>query len=137
MTHPEHISLLEGRGVVAALRHKFRSSFEFNRKHLHFSDNLAVALLAARGRSNNFQMLRVSRRIAALLLATGSWLSVRWIPSEYNVADRASRQWEHLRDSHVASRGAVRRGSKRSMPDATTRPQSPWVEPILRRARRR
>ncbi|CAL1154679.1 unnamed protein product [Cladocopium goreaui] len=112
MTHPEHISLLEGRGVVAALRHKFRSSFEFNRKHLHFSDNLAVALLAARGRSNNFQMLRVSRRIAALLLATGSWLSVRWIPSEYNVADRASRQWEHLRDSHVASRGAVEKGKK-------------------------
>lgn len=112
MTHPEHISLLEGRGVVAALRHKFRSSFEFNRKHLHFSDNLAVALLAAKGRSNNFQMLRVSRRIAALLLATGSWLSVRWIPSEYNVADRASRQWEHLRDSHVASRGAVEKRKK-------------------------
>ena len=112
MTHAEHISLLEGRGIVAALRHKFRSSNEFNRKHLHFSDNLAVALLAAKGRSNNFQMLRVSRRIAALLLATGSWLSVRWIPSEYNVADRASRQWEHLRDNHVVGRGAVEKRKK-------------------------
>ena len=97
MQHPEHITLLEGRGVVAALRHKFRSVHEFGRKHLHLNDNMSVVLMCSKGRSGAFSMLRVCRRLAALLLATDSLLVTRWIPSEKNIADRASRQWESLR----------------------------------------
>lgn len=112
MMLPEHITLLEGRGVVASLRHKVRSCDEFHRRHLHFSDNLAVALLAGKGRSNNFAMLRISRRIAAFLLATNCSFVVRWMPSELNVADKGSRQWEHLREHHATSRSQKERWKK-------------------------
>lgn len=97
MSFPEPITVLEGRGVVAAFRHKLRSSGEFNRKHLHLNDNLSVVLLCSKGRSSSFAMLRTCRRLAALALATNCLFAVRWIPSELNVSDRASRQWESLR----------------------------------------
>lgn len=97
MSFPEPITVLEGRGVVAAFRHKLRSRDEFNRKHLHLNDNLSVVLLCSKGRSSSFAMLRTCRRLAALALATDCLFAVRWIPSELNVSDRASRQWESLR----------------------------------------
>ena len=103
MQLPEPITILEGRGVVAALRHKLRSSNEFGRKHLHFNDNMSVVLMCSKGRSSSFGMLRVCRRIACLLIASDCQLSVRWIPSEKNIADRGSRQWEHLRQEKNAS----------------------------------
>lgn len=46
MLKPEHITLLEGRGIVAALRHKLRSQSEFGKKHLRFNDNMGVVLLS-------------------------------------------------------------------------------------------
>ena len=97
MSYPEPITVLEGRGVVAAFRHKLRSSEEFNRRHLHLNDNLSVVLLCSKGRSSSFAMLRTCRRLAALALATNCLFAVRWIPSELNVSDKASRQWESLR----------------------------------------
>eukprot|EP00959_Pyramimonas_sp_CCMP1952_P276803 5786450-Pyramimonas_sp.AAC.1 len=36
-------------------------------------------------------MLRVMQRISALSLASGSYLRVRWVPAEFNVADGPSR----------------------------------------------
>ena len=104
MQMPEHITLLEGRAVVGSLRHKFRSVSEFSKKHLHLNDNMSVCLMCSKGRSGAYSMLRVCRRICCLLLATDSLLSVRWIPSEKNVADRASRRWEHLRRFDASSR---------------------------------
>lgn len=102
MTLPEHITLLEGRGIVAAVRHKLRSSEEFGKNHLHFNDNLGMVLACCKGRSSSFGMLRVSRRLCALILAADlSWV-VRWIPSEIHVADFGSRRWEHLRVSENA-----------------------------------
>lgn len=97
MHYNEHIALLEGRGVIAALRHKLRSCQEFGHKHLHFCDNMGMTLLLAKGRSGTFSMLRICRRVASLLLATDCFLAVRWIPSELNMADGPSRRWERLR----------------------------------------
>ena len=104
MQYPEHITLLEMRGIVAALRHKLRSVSEFGRAHLHFSDNMAATLLCSKGRSGNYGMLSAARRLACLLLASDSLLAVRWVPSERNVADLPSRRWEHLRCEHAATR---------------------------------
>ena len=44
MSLAEPITILEGRGVVAALRHKFRSTQHFHCRHLHFGDNLGMVL---------------------------------------------------------------------------------------------
>lgn len=103
MTRPEHITLLEGRGVVAAVRHKLRSQHEFGKKHLHFNDNMGVVLLCSKGRSSSFGMLRVCRRLAALCLVSDIFWHVRWVPSEKNVSDRASRRWESERIANAAS----------------------------------
>ena len=94
MRYPEHITLLEGRGVLAGVRHKLRCTRSFGRRHVHLNDNLATVLIADKGRSSSFAMLRVCRRLAALILASGIALTTRWIPSELNVADHASRRWE-------------------------------------------
>ena len=121
MQHSEHITLLEGRGVVAALRHKFRSSKFFGQKHLHFTDNMSVVLLCSKGRSGNFGMLRVCRRLACLLLATDSFLQVRWVPSERNVADTASRQWESLRINALSTDSASTQKTSRGPISASGR----------------
>lgn len=109
MQHPEHITLLEGRGVIASLRHKFRSVGEFGRAHLHFCDNMSMTLTLSKGRSAQYSMLRICRRVACLLLATDSFLAVRWIPSERNIADGPSRRWERDRKLNAASREHLRK----------------------------
>ena len=102
----EHITLLEGRGIVAALRYKLRNSSNFGMRHLHFNDNLAAVLITDKGRSSSPSMPRVSRRLAALLLASGCALCPRWIPSEWNVADKGSRRWEaERREEEEYSKG--------------------------------
>lgn len=103
MQIPEHITLLEGRGIVSAVRHKLRDVGCFNKRHLHLGDNLASILIAEKGRSSSYEMLRVTRRLAALLLASSCTLASRWIPSEWNVADHGSRRWEAERKSQAAS----------------------------------
>ena len=42
MQFPEHITLLEGRGVVASLRRKLRSKQEHGKRRLRLNDNMAV-----------------------------------------------------------------------------------------------
>ena len=104
MQIPEHITLLEGRGIVSALRHKLRDVNCFNKRHLHLGDNLASILIAEKGRSSSYDMLRVTRRLTALLLASSCILAGRWIPSEWNVADHGSRRWEAERKAQVSSK---------------------------------
>ena len=100
MQFPEAITVLEGRAVVATLRHKFRSLSCFHQRHVHLCDNLGTVLALEKGRSSSLPLLRVCRRVACLLLATSSSLSLRWIPSEINVADEGSRRWERARKAH-------------------------------------
>lgn len=78
----------------------------FGKRHVHLGDNLGLVLAAEKGRSNAFGLLRVCRRLCALVLASDCSLSYRWIPSELNVADHASRQWEPLRLARDAQRGS-------------------------------
>ncbi|CAK9013540.1 unnamed protein product [Durusdinium trenchii] len=104
MKYPEHITLLESRGVAISLKHKFRSVQHFGKRHLHLGDNMGVILMIAKGRSSSFYMLKWCRRLCALLLCTDSVLSPRWIPSELNVADKGSRRWEPHRKKDAAGR---------------------------------
>ena len=103
MRFPEHITLLEGRGIVASLRHKARCIEAFGKKHLHINDNLGMVLAADKGRSSSMGILQVCRRLACLQIALGAQLVCRWVPSEWNVADKGSRRWEHLRRGHASS----------------------------------
>ena len=107
MVYSEHITLLEGRGIVASLRHKFRSTGQFHQHHVHLSDNLGMVLAVDKGRSSSPQLMGVCRRLACLLICTGSSLTCRWIPSELNIADAGSRRWEHLRTGKTPPSGSA------------------------------
>ena len=95
----EPITILEARGVIAAVRHKCRAVRSFGKRHLHLNDNLANVLCLEKGRSSSFSMLRACRRLCALLVAANCSVHHRWVPSELNPADHASRQWEGERKS--------------------------------------
>ena len=94
MTMAEHITLLEGRAVVQTLRHKSRALHNFHKRHLHFGDNLGMTLCLDRGRAKNKQLLFQCRRVAAYSIACDIEVHHRWIPSEFNAADRPSRRFE-------------------------------------------
>jgi len=87
----EHIILKEARSLLLVVRRLSRSSKNRGRKHLVLVDNMALAFSAGKGRSCNHAMLRLNQKIGALLLAANLAISVRWIPSELNVADAPSR----------------------------------------------
>eukprot|EP00974_Lingulodinium_polyedra_P116656 11159972-Lingulodinium_polyedra.AAC.1 len=57
------------------------------------SDASAVVSAVAKGRSSRPGLGRVCRVIAAHLLATGSVLSLRWVPSEANPGNAPSREF--------------------------------------------
>ena len=97
MRHPEHITLLEARGSLQAIRHKLRSSKNFGLKHLHLGDNLGMTLAFDRGRAKSVPLLMCCRRAAAYCVAGQCSFIHRWIPSEWNPADGPSRQWEAQR----------------------------------------
>lgn len=94
MHKKEHITLLEGRATVQAIRHLARSTRHFGKRHVHLGDNLGMVLAFDRGRAKVFPLLICCRRIAAYGVAMGTQFCHRWIPSEWNAADAPSRQWE-------------------------------------------
>ena len=97
MTKPEHITLLEGRGTVQAIRHKMRVEGNFGKKPLHLGDNLGMVLAFDRGRAKSVPLLLYCRRATAFAIAGDAVFTHRWLPSEHNAADAASRQWEGQR----------------------------------------
>ena len=114
MAIEEAITILESRGVVAAFRRRGRDVKNFGTKILHLNDNLANVLGLEKGRSSSYPMLRACRRLCALALALNSGFFHRWIPSEKNVSDHASRQWEHLRKQQAKIQGAEEEATTRS-----------------------
>ena len=104
MTLKEHITILEGRATVQAVRHKLRSSLNFGCKHVHFGDNLGMVLAFDRGRAKSVPLLICCRRVLAYSIAGDSAFIHRWVPSEHNAADGPSRRWEHLSDATQSKR---------------------------------
>ena len=94
MFHKEPITVIEGRATVQSIRHKTRSCKHFNKRHLHFGDNLGMVLAFDRGRAKSFSLLLCCRRACAFSLAAGCQFHHRWLPSEWNKADGPSRKWE-------------------------------------------
>ena len=88
------IGRLEAKGVLLCAKHKLRKLKHFGMRHLSLGDNLGIELCVERGRSFNYALLLMCRRLACLCMVTDSSFAHRWIPSEWNFADTASRCWE-------------------------------------------
>jgi hypothetical protein len=89
--YPEHINTLELRAASTAVRWILSRPLPSPPRLLLMSDSQVVVGVLSKGRSSSPQLLRRYRAIAALLLASGLQLSVFWVPSAQNPADRPSR----------------------------------------------
>ena len=92
----ENISVLEGRAVLSGLNHALSFGDVAGKTHVGLIDNMGVTLALEKGRSSKAGVRTVCRRVAAALLSCDAFAAWRWIPSESNRADPASRRFEHL-----------------------------------------
>jgi hypothetical protein len=92
----EHINVLELRALRTAVQWAISNRFSCRRRLLALSDSSVVVGAASKGRSSSSPLNRRLRSLAALLLASGIQLSVCWLPSGSNPADRPSRRHEQL-----------------------------------------
>ncbi len=70
-------------------------------RQLALCDNLSVVLAFGRGRSRNYQILKILREFGAYLFARNVHVNIRWIPSELNMSDEGSREFEDCKDSKL------------------------------------
>ena len=92
----DNILKTEGLALVWSIEHALRSNRNLGKRMLFLCDNLPLALCASKGRARSGYLAQVLRKICALSLASGSKFHARWVPSEWNSADRPSRavtQW--------------------------------------------
>lgn len=90
---PEHINVLELRALTTAVRWVLSFRHALNCRLLLLCDSQVVVGAVSKGRSSSQPLLRRLRYLAALVLASGLRLSVRWVASADNPADGPSRNF--------------------------------------------
>ncbi len=103
----EHINIMEGKAFLAALRWVLRRPDRHRRRVVVLIDSRVWIGAAAKGRSSSVPLLRLLRRVSALVLASGVVAHYVYIPSEHNPADAPSRG-VIPRSSRRAAHGARR-----------------------------
>jgi hypothetical protein len=87
----EHINVLEMRALLTALRWVWSSPWAMGSRIVIYSDSRVLIGSALKGRSSSPPLLRRLRAVAAMCLAAGLRLRLRWIASAFNPADGPSR----------------------------------------------
>src|SRR4051812_41513038 len=83
----ESINSLEMRAATTAIKRVMDDrDYRWNDRFLLLSDSSATVGSLSKGRSSSPAILRRCRRVAALCLAGGLRLLLRWIPTEANPA---------------------------------------------------
>eukprot|EP00973_Karenia_brevis_P065278 9066172-Karenia_brevis.AAC.1 len=83
--------VLEGYSYLRTCRHVARNTQNFGKHHLVIGDAMSVVLGTTKGRSSRPDMAQVFQKSGALALACNIQFHARWVPSECNSADPASR----------------------------------------------
>lgn len=89
--HKANILHTEALALVWSFKHQVRNKSAFNKRLVALVDNLPLCLSAVKGRGRSGHLKGPLRHIACISLVTGCRLHVRWIPSEWNIADKPSR----------------------------------------------
>ncbi len=86
-----HINERELGMVVDAVRWFTRTVGNFSSRLVVESDSLVAVCVVRKGRSSKRGLLKHCRRLAAMTLAAGVVVELRWIPTGRNMADQPSR----------------------------------------------
>lgn len=89
---PEPSNILETTMACTAVRHVARSQEHWGKKMLLVTDNLCCLAVLSKGRSSNKRLGMIAKMVAAVPIATGIRLILRWCRSRFNHADGPSRQ---------------------------------------------
>eukprot|EP00972_Heterocapsa_arctica_P065893 9723637-Heterocapsa_arctica.AAC.1 len=76
------------------LRRKPRNVKNVHKRHLALGDSMTAILALQKGRASHFGLLSICRRQLALCVAGDGQPYWRWLASELNPADWASRRFE-------------------------------------------
>ena len=87
----ESMPVFEARATQYAVRHSLRTVGNQQTRFVILTDSMTAAVSFDKGRSQGFRLRRVLQQTAALCLGSGLCFRSRWIPSEWNPADRPSR----------------------------------------------
>ena len=83
----EHNNILEARATAVAVKMATMESTNWGKRHLMISDSQVVMGCCGKGRNSRPALNRVVRRIASLVLATGSKIYYRCVRTHRNHAD--------------------------------------------------
>jgi len=90
---PAHINVLELTAVELAVRWVCSHSAAGPSQLQLLTDSSVACGALRKGRSSSRPVLRLLRRVASILLASGLTLHVAWVPTSLNPADGPSRLW--------------------------------------------
>ena len=90
---PEHINVLELRALTTAMRWVLSFRHAVSCRLLVLCDSQVVVGAVTKGRSSSQLLLRRLRYLAAMVLASGLRLTLRWVASADNPADGPSRNF--------------------------------------------
>ena len=88
---PQHINLLEMRALLLALQWRSRSKGCFGVRFVHLVDSFVSLAIVAKGRTSSLMLRRMSKQIAAYVLALSAQLVLGHVDSSENPADQGSR----------------------------------------------
>ena len=89
--HGQHINLLEMQAVLAAIRWRCRNASNIKSRFIHLCDSQVCISVLAKGRSSSRVMNHLLKKVNALTLATGMQMSLSYVRTDLNPADRPSR----------------------------------------------
>ena len=91
---PDTIAVLEFRALLSAVKWMMSVPSCARSRVLALTDNSNVYYAMRKGRVSSYSLLRVQRKVNALLLASGIGVLPCWVPSALNPADGPSRAFD-------------------------------------------
>ena len=88
---PQHINLLEMRALLLASQWRSRRPHSLGKRFVHLVDSFVSLSIVAKGRTSSLLLRRVSKQIAAYVLAMSAQLILGHVDSAENPADAGSR----------------------------------------------